>query len=65
MKTVMKDYSKRKEARYVVVGPGTYGNPFGWPISWHPSLKAALKAHPDAKPARGCTKADGTFEVVK
>jgi hypothetical protein len=65
MKTVMKDYSKRKDCRYVVWDSAFRMTPFGGARSWHPSLKAALAAHPDAKPAQGCLRADGTRKVLK
>lgn len=65
-KTVMKDRSKRAAMRYVVwSSQPTNDNPFGRALSWHPSLKAALLAHPDAVAARGCTQADGSFRVLK
>ena len=66
MKTVMKDYSKPKNCRYVVWDSTLTGmTPFGGARSWHPSLKSALAAHPDAKPAQGCLRADGTRKVLK
>lgn len=64
MKTVMKDYSKRKKCRYVVQD-SNHGGPFGIPIGWYPSLKIAITAHPDAKPAQGCLQANGTRRVLK
>ena len=66
MKTVMKDYSKRKEMRYVVWDSTLTGmTPLGGARSWHPSLKNALAAHPDAKPAQGCLQANGKRKVLK
>ncbi len=65
MKTVMKDYSKRKDCRYVVWDSSLGMTPFGGARDWYPSLKNALAAHPDAKPAQGCLRADGTRKVLK
>lgn len=64
MKTVMKDMSKRKEARYVVIESVDW-NAFGAPRGWYPSLKAAIAAHPEAKPAQGCIKRDGSRNLLK
>lgn len=64
MKTIMKDYSKRKEFRYAVQDSNG-GGAFGRAIAFYPSLKSALLANPDAKPARGVTKPDGTFRVLR
>lgn len=63
-KIVMKDYSKRANMRYVVVGPPTFGWPGGVCLDWYPSLAAALAAHPDARPAAGCQDSYGNHREI-